>query len=163
MGLIRIIHDRRALSPIFAALLMVGIVTALFIPVFLWSTGLTAGIRSFWEETGTSVTERIEIEEVNLRQGSTNCTVYVRNIGKTLARVTEVVIKGDDGQSLVFEKSQFATTDPVTKTGKDSIAQGDLLKVYIPSLAPLTLQKDVSYIIKVVTSRGVGDTYQVRA
>jgi len=161
---LRIFHNHRGISPIFAALIMLGIVTVLFIPIFIWSTGLTEGVRSFWELSGLVATERIVIEEVNLRGDSSNCTIYVRNIGKTAVKISDVFIsEGESGPTYQYGTSKFMTRDPVTNNPIDSIMQGDLMKIYIGNLAPLNLKKETTYLVKVFTTRGVGDVYQVKA
>ena len=151
----QISRDRRALSPIFASLLILAIVTVLFIPIFIWSTGFTAKTQSFWEISGTIATERIVVEEVNLRGGVISCTIYVRNIGKTAIIVDNVFISAPDGTVHVYEKPQF-TTD------FDSVVQGDLMTINIPDLGFTPTLGD-TYTVKVYTTRGVGDTYQVVA
>jgi len=159
---LRILQNRRGLSPIFAALIMLGIVTVLFIPIFIWATGLTAGTRSFWELSGLVATERIVAEEVNLKGGSSNCTVYVRNIGKTAVVISDVIISEESGPVYDYDKFEFTTRDPVTNNLISSIVQGDLIKIYINSLG-FTPTKDKTYVVKVFTERGVGDFYQVKA
>ena len=151
----KIRHNRRAISPIFASLIILAIVTVLFIPVFIWSTGLTAETQSFWEISGLIATERIVIEEVNLRGTVPNCIIYVRNIGKTAIIVDNVFILSLDGSLHIYEKPNFSTDF-------DSIVQGDLMTVNIPDLA-FTPIRNQTYTVKVFTTRGVGDTYQVVA
>jgi FlaG/FlaF family flagellin (archaellin) len=146
----------RALSPIFATLIILAVVTVLFIPVFIWSTGLTAETKSFWHISGEIATERIVIEEVNLRGGIQNCTIYVRNIGKTAIMVDDVFISSPSGSLHVYEKADFATDS-------DSVVQGDLMTITISDLSSLYPVGNMTYTVKVFTSRGVGDTYQVVA
>jgi len=151
----QISRNRRALSPIFASLLILAIVTVLFIPVFIWSTGLTAETQSFWEISGLIATERIVIEEVNLRGGVTRCTIYIRNIGKTAIIVDNIFISPPDGTVHIYEKPQF-TTD------FNSVVQGDLMTINILDLGFTPTLGD-TYTVKVYTTRGIGDTYQVVA
>jgi flagellin-like protein len=152
---LKISSDRRALSPIFASLIILAVVTVLFIPVFIWSTGLTAETKSFWEISGLAATERIVIEEVNLRGNVGNCTIYVRNIGKTAIIVDDVFISSSDGSLHIYEEPQFSTDF-------DSVVQGDLMTVQIDDLG-FTPTGNETYTVKVYTTRGVGDTYQVVA
>jgi flagellin-like protein len=147
--------DRKALSPIFASLVILAIVTVLFIPVFIWSTGLTAETQSFWEISGLVATERIVIEEVNLRGNLTSCTIYVRNIGKTAIDVDNVFISATEGPLYKYVKPDFST-DP------ESVIQGDLMTINIPDLG-FTPTAAETYTVKVFTTRGVGDTYQLVA
>jgi len=148
---------------------MLGIVTALFIPVFLWSSGLTSGTRSFWELSGLIATERIVLEEVNLRHASTvasaNCTIYVRNIGKTLVTISDVFITDEySGATYQYGTSKFTTSDPVTNNPITSIMQGELMKIYIPpGMLGFNPATGTTYLVKVFTTRGVGDQYQVKA
>ena len=143
------------LSPIFASLIILAIVTVLFIPVFIWTTGLTAQTQSFWEISGLIATERTVIEEVSLRAGNPSCTIYVRNIGKTAVSVDDVFISSPDGSLHVYNSPGFSTD-------KTSVVQGDLMTVTIPDLG-FTPVGNVTYTVKVYTARGVGDTYQVVA
>jgi flagellin-like protein len=152
---LKILGDRRAISPIFASLIILAVVTVLFIPVFIWSTGLTAETRSFWTISGLIATERIVVEEVNLRGNFTSCTIYVRNIGKTAIIVDNVFISPSDGSLHKYEEPQFSTDF-------DSVVQGDLMTVDIPDLGFIPAIGE-PYTVKVFTTRGVGDTYQVVA
>jgi flagellin-like protein len=148
-------RSNKALSPIFATLIILAIVTVLFIPVFIWSTGLTGETRSFWEVSGLIATERIVIEEVNLRGEVSNCTIYVRNIGKSAITVDNIFISSPAGSLYVYEKPSFST-DP------ESVIQGDLMTATISYLG-FTPDANRTYTVKVFTSRGVGDTYQIVA
>jgi hypothetical protein len=135
---------------------MLAIVTVLFIPVFIWSTGLTGETKSFWHISGEIATERIVIEEINLRGGIQNCTIYVRNIGKTTIMMDDVFISSQSGPLHVYEKADF-NTDP------DSVVQGDLMTITISDLGGLNPISNMTYTVKIFTSKGVGDTYQVVA
>ncbi|MDH5462199.1 MAG: hypothetical protein OEX09_08280 [Candidatus Bathyarchaeota archaeon] len=154
-----ILGNKKAISPLFASLLILGVVTVLFVPVFIWSTGMTAETRSFWEILGLVTTERIIIEEVNLRGGDTSCTIYIRNIGETAITIDDIFISSPDNQLYIYEKGDF-TSDP------NSVVKGDLLTLTIPDL---TVQggfiptSELTYTIKVFTDRGVGDNYQIVA
>jgi hypothetical protein len=154
-----ILGNKKAISPLFASLLILGVVTVLFVPVFIWSTGMTAETRSFWEILGLVTTERIVIEEVNLRGGETTCTIYIRNIGETAITIDNIFISSPDGQLYIYEKGDF-TPD------LNSVVKGDLLTLTIPDLTVqggFTPTSELTYTIKVFTERGVGDSYQIVA
>ena len=150
------ISNRKALSPIFATLIILAIVTVLFIPVFIWSTNLTGETKSFWEVSGLIATERIVIEEVNLKVGNTSCTIYVRNIGKTAVTVDNIFISAPEGSLYIYEKHNFSTD-------YNSVVQGDLMTITISDLGAFSPDVGVTYTVKVFTTRGVGDAYQVVA
>jgi len=153
----QICRDCRALSPIFASLLILAIITVLFIPIFIWSTGFTGRTQAFWELSGMIATERIVIEEVNLRGGVTSCTIYVRNIGKTAIIADNVFVSAPDGTLYKYERAQAQFS-----TDFESVVQGDLITITISDLGFTPTPGD-TYTVKVYTTRGVGDTYQVVA
>jgi flagellin-like protein len=152
---LKIFGDRRALSPIFASLIILAIVTVLFIPVFIWSTGVTVETQSFWDLSGLIATESIVIEEVWLRAGEQSCSIYVRNIGKTAIIVDDIFISSDDGSHYTYEKPADFSTD------FNSVVQGDLMTITIPDLGFTPL--NVTYTVNVFTKRGVGNAYQILA
>ena len=151
--------NNQAVSPIFATLIILAIVTILFIPVFIWTTGTTNETENSWELSGLIVTERIVIEEVSLKFGMDSCKIYVRNIGKTAVTIDNVFISLSDGSELhVYSISGTPTT---FTTNPNSVTQGDLITINFESLGGLSVVSDETYTVKVFTSRGVGDTYQV--
>jgi flagellin-like protein len=152
---VNIINDRKGLSPIFASLLILAVVTALFIPIFFWSTGITTETQSFWELSGLIATERIIIEEVNLKADVTSCTVYVRNLGKTAVIIDNVFISLTESSLYTYSTSQFSTDVP-------SVIQGDLVTISINNLG-FTPFSNATYTVQVFSTRGVGDSFQVVA
>ena len=150
--------NTKAISPIFATLIILAIVTVLFIPVFIWATGTTSETEDSWQLSGLIATERIVIEAVSLK-ADTESRIYVRNIGKTTVSIDNVFISLSDGTDLnAYSKSGTPTT---FTTLPDSVIQGDLITIIFTSLGDLTLVPDETYTVKVFTARGVGDTYMV--
>lgn len=152
------IKNIKAISPIFATLIILAVVTVLFIPVFIWATGTTSQTQDSWQTAGLIATERIVIEEVNLKAGTPSCTIYVRNIGKTAVSVDNVFIHLSDGTGTmhVYSKSD---SPPTFTASPDSVVQGDLITVTFTTL-DFTPAANEAYTVRVFTTRGVGDTYQ---
>lgn len=148
----RVLVNKKALSPIFATLIILAVVTVLFIPVFIWATGVASQNQESWQISGTIATERIVIEEVNLKNGTT--TIYVRNIGKTAVTIANVLISRADGtgNTRTYQGGALLATP-------SSVVQGDLITVTISSLGFSVTP--ATYNIKVATTRGVSDEYQV--
>jgi hypothetical protein len=160
----RFLPDRNALSPIFATLIILAVVTILFIPVFIWATGTTSQTEESWETSGLIATERIVVEEASLGAGS-SIRIYVRNIGKTLVSISDVIISGPDRGLFTYEKikGELLTRDPVTGNSQDFVVQGELIEILITNLKGLLPIQGQLYTAKVFTTRGVGDTYQIVA
>ncbi len=153
--------NTKAISPIFATLIILAVITVLFIPVFIWATGMSSETEDSWRLFGQIATERIVIEEVNLKAGNDSCTIYVRNIGTTTVSVDNVFISLSDGTGSLhfYTKSGISFT-----TSPNSVIQGDLITVTIPDLQAsnsFSPTWNQTYTVKVFTHRGVGDTYQV--
>lgn len=149
--------SRRALSPIFASLLILAIVTTLFIPVFLWTTGVNSGTSDFWNRQASIETERIVIEVVNLKGGKSSCTIYVRNIGKTVVSIQSVHIIEPNGNVRTYLKS-----DGDFILSPEYVPQGDLITVNV-DLRPWAPASGQTYLVKVFTFNSVGDQYQIVA
>ena len=151
--------NTKALSPIFATLIILAVVTVLFIPVFIWATGTTSQTQDFWQMSGLVATERIVIEEVSLKAGTANCTIYVRNIGKTAVSVDNVFIYLSDGTGTMHVYSKSDSPQTFTAS-RNSVIQGDLITLTFTTQG-FTPATNEAYTVKVFTTRGVGDTYQV--
>ncbi|MGB9622929.1 MAG: hypothetical protein ACPL07_03690 [Candidatus Bathyarchaeia archaeon] len=147
----------RALSPIFASLLILAIITTLFIPVFLWATGVTSGTSDFWNRQASIETERIVIEVVNLKGGKSSCTIYVRNIGKTVVSIQSVYIIEPNGNVHTYLKSDGDFT-----LSPEYVSQGDLITINV-DLRPWAPTSGQTYTVKVFTFNSVGDQYQMVA
>ncbi|MGQ9679978.1 MAG: hypothetical protein ACUVV4_04345 [Candidatus Bathyarchaeia archaeon] len=161
--------NRRAFSSIFASLILLSIVSALFIPIFLWSTGLVSESKNFWDSTSSTATERIVIEMVNLRSDRARCEIYVRNIGKTAVTVENIFIISSDGSTRIFNNRDSVNfkTYIYDKTSAQfllrndaHVVQGDLLKVVL-NINPALPSSSV-YTFKAYTPNGVGDVYQLK-
>lgn len=154
----------KGLSPIFATLIILAVVTVLFIPVFIWAAGTTSQTQESWQTSGVIATERIVVEEVDINSADSDCTVYVRNIGKTAVTINNVLITDPDGRVFTYErvKGQLSTVDPSSGNGLDSIVQGELIEIDIPNLG-FVIEESNTYALKVFTTRGVGDSYQAVA
>ncbi len=154
----RFILSKRALSPIFATLIILAVVTVLFVPVFIWATGLTSQDQESWQTSGVIATERIVVEEVYLRNGAPYCTIYVRNIGTTAVTISSVLISRANGTGQIYT---CQSGSPNFIVNPQSVVQGDLINVTIAianlgfNPAPAT-----TYNVKAVTTRGVSDQYQ---
>jgi hypothetical protein len=177
-------RNSKALSPIFATLIILSIVTVLFIPVFIWATGISSQTEDSWQFSGQVATERIVVEEVNFVGGVSieSCTIYVRNIGETAVTINDAIISIGDSNVHTYQKlpatypvpppqppQQLSTYDPTSTPAvpTETITKGNLIEIRIPNLACLDhtfkLVNETTYTVKVFTTRGVSDTYQVMA
>jgi flagellin-like protein len=162
----RVRLNNRALSPIFATLILLGIVTTLFVPVFIWVTGMTSNTNSSWQQSGTIASERIVVEEVNLVGASPQyCDIYVRNLGETAISINDVIISSVSGTSKVYQKTDISTVNPANVAQSlSSVSKGNLIEIRISTAKMgFTVVNGTTYTVQVFTGRGVGDSFQVKA
>lgn len=161
-------RNKCGLSPIFATLIILAVVTVLFIPVFIWATGITSQTQDSWQLSGVAATERIVIEEVRFVGGQSpqSCTVYVRNIGETAVSIQDAIISVSSGLQ-VYQDAEISTLHPLTGNSITSIIKGDLMAIQISDLAIVDPSFQITngevFTVKVFTTRGVSDTSQVVA
>lgn len=151
--------DGKALSPIFATLIILAVVTVLFIPVFIWASGLSAQTTDSWVQTSTAATELIAIEEVSIT--SNKVLVYVRNVGVTTVSFNDVLIADENNVITTYQVSlsELATVEPDDEGSKaNAIIPGELMALKITALKGLDLSSDV-FTVKVFTTKGIGETY----
>jgi flagellin-like protein len=157
--------NNRALSPIFATLILLGIVTTLFVPVFIWVTGMTSNTNSSWQQSGTMASERIVIEEVNLIGNASpqKCDIYVRDIGETAITINDVIITSTSGQSKVYQNGLSTVNPANVLQSLSSVTKGNLIEIRIQDLGSPLIVNGTTYTVQVFTGRGVGDSFQVKA
>ena len=156
----RFIASKKAISPIFATLIILAIVTVVFIPVFIWATGTTSETETSWQLSGLIATERIVIEAVSLKTDDPICTIYVRNIGKTVVSLDHVLISlsDDTGPMYIYSKTY---SPPTLTTTPNAVIKGELITIVLNISLDFNPDSNEAYTVKVFTSRGVGDTYQI--
>ena len=127
--------SRKGLSPIFATLIILSVVTILFVPVFIWASNMTSQTEDSWSQSAKTSTERIVIEEVSLTD--TKILVYVRNIGKTAVSINDVLIEDSDNKIITYQESsgELTIVDPKTEVAAENVAiQGSLMALKITNL-----------------------------
>ena len=141
--------NQRALSPIFATLILLAIVTTLFIPVFIWAAGITAQNEESWERSGTAGSERIVVEEVSLKANAESL-IFVRNVGQNPITINGIIIQLTDGTGQVFsyDKDQIS----INPSDPPYVAKGDLMVI---SVLGDNFESDKPYNVKAFTSNGV--------
>ena len=150
--------NSKALSPIFATLVVLSIVTVLFIPVFAWAGGMVNSTRESWELSAAIATERIVIEQVNLA-GATSpqtCKIYVRNIGENPTSISIVIISLENTVMKTYSPNEFSMLNPTTGSPTNSVTKGNLVQIQISNLN-FALTNGKTYTIKVATPKGVSD------
>ena len=139
-------------------LILVIIIIAVIVSVFIWVNETREENEDSGELSGLVATERIVIEEVNLKADTANCQIYVRNIGKTIVSLDHVFISLSNGTGPMHPYSK-TYSPPTLTTSPNSVIQGELIIINIS--LDFTPGSNEAYTVKVFTDRGVVDTYQI--
>ena len=83
--------DKRAVSPVIAALLLIVIAVASATIFYLWVIGNIMSVKSGTERDVTTLESKIKIDEVVVSEN--NLIVYMRNIGDVNATVDVAYLK----------------------------------------------------------------------
>jgi len=86
----RILKNKKGISTILAALLLVVIAIAAGIIVYSWATGLLGGLMG----EAPSVGEIMTMDAYGWDSGSGNCTLYLRNSGDVTITIDAVYSEG---------------------------------------------------------------------
>ena len=121
----KLLKNRKALSPVIAAIILIAVTVAVSIAVAAWMGALTIGFMG---------TEELKITDVDFT-GDTSVDIWVQNTGSTTVVVVETKVGG-----------QSYTLDP-----EETFLAGDKKSV---NWVGTGLVQGTSYNIEVVTAKG---------
>ena len=138
-------RNKKGMSMILSALLLVVIVVVMGSMVYAWSTGLMGGFMKEPASTG----EALALDNANIVANST-ATLYLRNIGDTSVQIDAIYISGTDGQS---------------GTGTPSITDINVNQVGTCVVTPsgLAFVSGYSYEFKIVSAAGSQFVFTVKS
>src|SRR5664280_840386 len=98
----RFIKNRKAISPIFATLILIAIAVIAGVVVYMFTSGTLATMTG----GGTGAQEKVSIQATAASISGGNFTVWAQNTGGGSVTITNAIIKGASGNVL----STVATT-----------------------------------------------------
>jgi hypothetical protein len=125
------------------------VIIIISISLFIWLNEPPKKNNNNIDSSFLVLNERIVIEEVNIKN-SGHCTIYVRNIGKTDVSISNINITIPNGEVFIYNSVDF---HPLT----EYVPIGELITIENIPISYLT----GNYIVKVITPRGISDTYEV--
>ena len=128
----RFIKNRKAISPIFATLILIAIAVIAGVVVYMFTSGTLATMTG----GGTAAQEKVSIQATAASISGGNFTVWAQNTGGSSVTITNAIIKGASGNVL----STVATTGgPLTSgnliqiTGSYAFATGNTYTITLVS------------------------------
>jgi len=111
----RMIKNSKAISPIFATLILIAIAVIAGVVVYMFTSGTLATMTG----GGTAAQEKVSVQGVSYTAGATTISVYAENTGSGTVTINGMIIKDASGNIL-----QSATV--LTNT---ALAAGSLVTV----------------------------------
>jgi flagellin-like protein len=114
MNFKRMMKNSKAISPIFATLILIAIAVIAGVVVYMFTSGTLATMTS----GGTAGQEKITVQAASIKSGAVGTgqvTVYVEQTGGPAATVNSVIIKSSSGSTLgVVPAASLSNTGPLT-------------------------------------------------
>ena len=132
MKFTKIMRKKKAISPIFATLILIAIAVIAGIVVYMFTSGTIASMTG----GGTAGQEKVAIQAVQINTNAT-LTVHAQSTGGGPVSMTDAIIKDQNGN--------------VVETVAVS---ADVLDVLTPVLVDRTVALDGSYTVTLVSSAG---------
>ena len=135
----RFMKNRKAISPIFATLILIAIAVIAGVVVYMF----TSGTLSTMTNGGTAGQERVAVQGASLDTAGTTITVYAQNTGPT--GTSDVTVNG-----LIIKDANGNTVQTATSLAHTALAQGALVGV----TGSITKLPAGSYTVTVSSAKG---------
>lgn len=108
----RFIKNRKAISPIFATLILIAIAVIAGVVVYMFTSGTLATMTG----GGTAGQEKITVQASSVSTDGKTVTVYVQQTGGPAATINGLIIKDSSGNTFTVESTIVAATgtNPLT-------------------------------------------------
>ena len=168
-------HNRRALSPIFATMLLAAIVIVMGTTAYYFSSNLTTNATNQYVSTIStsqqSISERIAFEDVQDSSSPATLTVYILNCGAANnVQINTIFIYNANNQMVgqPYSGSAISSIQPISGgTPTPKPIAGNSLQVGQEGYFTVTLsapqQQGSLYIIKLITKSGSTFNYDFTA
>ncbi|MGO8807042.1 MAG: archaellin/type IV pilin N-terminal domain-containing protein [Candidatus Bathyarchaeia archaeon] len=152
MNFKRMMKNSKAISPIFATLILIAIAVIAGVVVYMFTSGTLATMTS----GGTAGQEKITVQGASVSVASKIATVYIEQTGGPAASVNSIIIKNSAGTTLGDVAVVNANITPSVGTTGTTIASGTLYTVSVTISAGILTGMSVggSYTLTVTTQAG---------
>ena len=137
----KFVKNSKAISPIFATLILIAIAVIAGVVVYMFTSGTLATMTS----GGTAAQEKVSVQGVSYT-GTTAISVYAENTGTGTVNVNGMIIKDSNGNIL---QSATLATNPTPLTAGNLITVGATVTAIAPGTAftvTLTTTKGGSFV-----------------
>lgn len=133
----------KAISPIFATLILIAIAVIAGVVVYAFTSGMLSGMTS----TSSAGQEKIAVQSSGVNTGATVVTIYAQQTGGPGAVPISIIIKDSTGNTVTT--ATIETIAPALTDGK--MVQGTLYTIPTATITALTAGQ---YTATLVTSAG---------
>jgi flagellin-like protein len=149
----RFMKNSKAISPIFATLILIAIAVIAGVVVYMFTSGTLATMTA----GGTAGQEKVTVQGASISK-SGNTVVYLEQTGGPAASLSSIIFKNSAGTTLGVASIVFASISPAPAAGTPSttIAIGILYTVTATPSSTIATALSVgsSYSLTITTSAG---------
>ena len=152
MNFKRMMKNSKAISPIFATLILIAIAVIAGVVVYMFTSGTLATMTS----GGTAGQEKVTVQAASIKSGAVGTgqvSVYLEQTGGPAATVNSIIIKSSSGSTLGVVPAASLTFTPAVTT---TLASGTLYTIQsaLTFTIPSTIVAGSSYSLTVTTAAG---------
>jgi flagellin-like protein len=136
----------KAISPIFATLILIAIAVIAGVVVYMFTSGTLATMTG----GGTAASEKLTVQASSISVG-TGVTVYIEQTGGPAATINSLIVKDISGNTVDVITS---LTDSATIAAPGPLTNGLLTTITGTITSTVTLTAGSSYTVTVTTSAG---------
>ncbi|MFQ6050705.1 MAG: archaellin/type IV pilin N-terminal domain-containing protein [Candidatus Hydrothermarchaeota archaeon] len=126
---VKIIREERGVSPIVAAILVIGITVAIAGVFHVWLTSYTTNIQSGIQDNTETQSKITDITLMILDYNSKNNIIMVKNSGTKNATDVKVYINGVGGALINAQTRGILTPGEIGTNKTTTLSEGDLIVV----------------------------------
>jgi archaeal type IV pilus assembly protein PilA len=145
-------RNLKAISPIFATLILIAIAVIAGVVVYMFTSGTLATMTG----GGTAAQEKITVQAASVKSGilgTGQVTVYLQQTGGPAATINSIIIKSSTGSTLGVVPAASLTFNPAVTT---TLTSGTLYTISsaLTFTIPATVVAGSSYSLTVTTAAG---------
>ncbi len=144
----RMMKNSKAISPIFATLILIAIAVIAGVVVYMFTSGTLATMTA----GGTAGQEKITVQGASIVSGTGSVTVYIEQTGGPTATINSLIIKDSTGSTVGVITALAPSATGTPTASPIPLGAGQLTT--ISGATPSGVVKGSSYSVTVTTAAG---------
>ena len=144
--------NSKAISPIFATLILIAIAVIAGVVVYMFTSGTLATMTN----GGTAAQEKITVQGASISAAG-NMLMYIQQTGGPAASINSIIIKSSSGSTLgvvAVVHASFTSGATVPAGSGTTLASGTLYTITVATPAAANVVSGTSYTLTLTTAAG---------